>query len=201
MLCEALLNIFALNTNNKMKTKNLLLIALAGFLFSCQNAPETTTEKETETIIEEEKEVIDKEKLIQEIDAYRREIESKKLEAKELSTADLRSKISQKWSKIHFYMMDDQLVRVKTYPHASISERTEEFYAKDGNLVSAVIEDTGTQDSIPSEDNFNKVYYFQNGEFVTEINKTSEKEYKIKDSEAEELLQEFNEYKELSSKF
>lgn len=137
---------------------------------------------------------------VAEIDDLRNNAEAtaKSAEAKEMSTEDMRPQIKQKWSKIHVYMNEDQIVRIKTYPHEAVSTRTEEFYFEDGALVLAVIEDDGSGESGKSMEEIDKAYYFHNGEVIREVNSGNEKEYSIRNSDGEQLLQEAQEYLELA---
>ncbi len=134
---------------------------------------------------------------MEEIDAIRAKVEGASIQPVELSTSEMREKIKQKWSKIHFYVENDAVVKIKTYPHSGISKRTEEFYAKDGALVLVVIEDNGEGPKGKSKDLLDKMYYFSNGEVIHEHSSKKEQEYTIKQSDAEELLAEFNEYLEI----
>ncbi len=187
-----------------MKTKtSLYFLALGLSLFSCQNSVETTEpvveEAEPKAAAPAEQDLTDIEKpaVLQEIKDLQKEIEgwSKNTEPQTLSTDSLRSKIKQKWSKIHFYSKDGQVQRIKTYPHAQVSDRTEEFYFRDGELILAVIEDNGSAKEAEMAD---KMYFFQGGELIGEENGAKEKEYAIKSSDAEELLQEAAEYLDLA---
>ncbi len=105
----------------------------------------------------------------------------------------MREKINQKWAKFHFYKQGDEVVRIKAYPYAP-SKRTEEYYLQAGDLALAVIEDDGTGPKGKSLDQLDKIYYFKNGEMIKEVNNTNEEEYTVNKSDAEELIQEVNEY-------
>jgi len=137
---------------------------------------------------------------VEQIDKIRQETEALQIKAVEVSTKDLREKIKQKWSKIHFYAQNGVLIKVKTYPHEKISKRTEEFYANKDGLVLVVIEDNGEGNKGKSKDILDKMYYFNDGKIIKEINNAKEKEYSVKEGDAEELLSEFKEYSEIYSK-
>ena len=111
-----------------------------------------------------------------------------------VSTSSLREKIKQKWESIHFYLIENELVRIKTYPYKNISSRTEEFYLDNGQLILAVIEDDGSGERGKSIEVLDKLYYFENEEVIKEIRSEKEQEYNIKSSDAEELLVELHEY-------
>jgi hypothetical protein len=86
-----------------------------------------------------------------------------------------------------------ELLRIKSYPHADVSKRTEEFYFRNGQLVLAVIEDDGSGPAGETSDD-SKRYYFKEGRAVMELYASGEAEYSIRDSDAERLLQETREY-------
>ena len=142
----------------------------------------------------------EREKLVAEITQQRMAIEARKstLKQQEVSTAKLNERIKQKWSKIHFYSENGELVRVKTYPHPGISTRTEEFYYQDGDLIFAYIEDDGTtEDETGGAHQDGKEYYYHKGQFVEEKNMSGEKEYSIRHSDEERLEAEATEYQDI----
>jgi hypothetical protein len=134
------------------------------------------------------------ESLIVSIDSYRQRLENEIENPIELKSVELREKAKQKWKKIHFYIQEGNVVRIKSYPHEGISERTEEFYLKDGELVLAVIEDHGLTERLKETEEFDKVYYFDKGDVIKEIGAEKETEYAVKNSDGEELLSEVKEY-------
>ena len=153
--------------------------------------------QETEMVEEEMEMSVNTDSLVMDIDQKREMTEANLGEPVEMNTANLREKIKQKWEKIHFYTKDGKVVRIKTYPYEDISKRTEEFYFDNGNLVLAVVEDDGTEETENKTD-MDKMYYFYDGEPIKEVNNAEEeKEYNLKDSDAEELQQEAKEYIDL----
>ncbi|MCS7077818.1 MAG: hypothetical protein NZ455_14000 [Bacteroidia bacterium] len=140
---------------------------------------------------------INVEDLVDKIDKKRAEIEGLNLKPIEVNTNTLREKVKQKWSKIHYYVQDGKVVRIKTYPHANVSKRTEEFYLDNSTLILAVIEDNGDNKKGEPKEKLDKMYYYDNGKFIKEIKNNSEAEFNIKQSDAEELLIECNEYLEV----
>lgn len=134
---------------------------------------------------------------VEKIDALRAEVEALNITPIEMSTENLRAKTKQKWKKLHFYAENGVVRKVKTYPHEASSKRTEEFYAFEGNLVLVVIEDNGNSPKGKPKSDIDKMYYFSQGKVIQELNKEKQSEYNIRDSDAEELISEFNEYKEL----
>jgi hypothetical protein len=181
-----------------MKLKNTFLIpALVLFLGSCVTTQEKAEDKSessvemAETPAEPE---INADSLVSAIDARREAIEAAIGEPLEVQTTDLREKIKQKWSKMDFYTLDGELARIKTYPYPQISTRTEEFYADGGELILVVIEDDGTGEEEKEKGQFDKLYYFHNGEVIKEAHLNDETEYSIQVSDGEELMTEFKEY-------
>lgn len=150
--------------------------------------------EETILEMEEEQPSLNIDSLVKSINEERTSIENELGEPMEITTAELKEKIKQKWSKIEFYNKDDNVVRIKTYPYPGISKRTEEFYLKDRALILAVIEDDGSGDRGKSNDEIDKMYYFHDNELIYEMNELTEKEYSIRESDAEELFSEVSEY-------
>ncbi len=134
------------------------------------------------------------------INKMRTAIEALEINPFEISTSGLREKTKQKWSKIHFYVQNDVVIKVKTYPYSEISKRTEEFYANKDGLALVVIEDDGEGSKGKPKNELDKMYYFNNGKPIKELNKEAESEYTIKTSDAEELLAEYEEYLDIYKK-
>ena len=174
-----------------------ILIITVG-LFSCNPKAKKETEAitaapQTEVTAESSVPQIS----IEDLDAMRSAIESLEITPVEVTTSGLREKIKQKWSNIHFYVQNDKVVKVKTYPYPEISKRTEEFYANEDGLVLVVIEDDGEGTKGKSKNDIDKMYYFHKGKLLEELKKNEKSEYTVKESDAEELLSEFNEYLEI----
>ena len=167
------------------------------------NSPEAKKEVATET--SEKKEMVEEveapkvntDSLVATIDAQRKAIEQSLTEPVVLSTDSLREKVKQKWSKIHYYALDGEVVRIKTYPHEGISTRTEEYYTSNGQLALVVIEDNGNSERGKAKENIDKLYYFNDGELIEEVRDNEEEEYSLRKSDGEELLAEFKEYMDL----
>ena len=174
--------------------KNILIPILAMTFAACNssNPKQETTTAETET----QKVEINSDRLVLSIENQVEEIEAKSdrlLVKKEITTAELRPQIAQKWSKIHAYMDNGTVLRIKTYPHDAVSKRTEEFYFSNNDLMYVAIEDDGSG----KEEKVDKGYFFHNSEVIFEDNKSEESETAIRESDAERLLQEAKEYLEL----
>jgi hypothetical protein len=97
-------------------------------------------------------------------------------------------------------LKDSVIVKVKTYPHPSISKRTEEFYANKDGLLMVVIEDNGSAAKNQEKDMVDKMYYFNGDSLIKETNKGTESEYNVRNSDAEELMTEFKEYLDIYKK-
>ena len=180
-----------------MEFKHKISWATALILTLCVIACGPSTVQQAATPASEETtpaKMVNYDRVVKAIDEKRTEIESSLGEPMVVSTKELRAKIKQKWEKIHFYTLDGKVVRVKTYPYAQISDRTEEFYFQDQELMLVVIEDDGLGDRGKASEEIDKRYYFQDGALIREIKSEEETEYTIKDSDAEELLAEAGEY-------
>lgn len=188
-----------------MKSLSYLAPVVAALLIACQPAAEEPASvPESESV--EEAATLNVDSVVETIAAYREEVETAMLEDEEflrteIPTADLRPQIAQKWSTIHVYTDEGRVVRVKTYPHEGISERTEEFYydLTTGDLRLAVIEDEGLQEDDETEATDSKVYYFFDGELIHEVNASGETETSIRESDGERLMQEAAEYLDIAA--
>ena len=184
------------------KSKLAILLVLSLIMYSCntskkeEKTPDTTQQASASESTEDEA-ALDVDSLVVGIDKKRATIENTIGEPVVVYTDSLREKIKQKWQKIHYYVIDGELVRIKTYPYEQITSRTEEFYIDKGNLTLVVIEDNGDAERGKSKDQLDKLYYFHNGELVKEVHSEEEPEYTIKESDGEELASEFNEYADI----
>lgn len=177
-----------------MKTNVILsgLMVVTIAFFSCNTNENKEAKNEAQQEISSNS--ANNETSVENIDKIRTEIESLQNKPIELTTYNLREKIKQKWMKIHFYIENDVVVKVKTYPYPEISKRTEEFYANKDGLLLVIIEDNGDSEKGKDKNQIDKMYYFNNNKLIKEISKEKDSEYTIKESDAEELLSEFNEY-------
>ncbi len=188
----------------KISKSKLILIMLPAFgLLSCNQTYEAPAEKAAEETSMEMEEAygaetnVNTDSLVNQINEQRATIEQSLGEPVVLLTEELKAKIKQKWSKIHFYTKDGSVVRIKTYPYAEISKRTEEFYLENGKLILAVIEDDGTGDKGKLMEDLDKMYYYYNDKLIKEKKQNDEQEFSVRNSDAEELLEEVAEYLEL----
>jgi predicted RNase H-like nuclease (RuvC/YqgF family) len=173
-------------------------------LLSCNNQSqkEKVEQPANPEVNEQTSEIENKSQIVAKADSVRSEIEKlvETIQPIELSTEGLRAQISQKWSKIHYYILDGKVIRIKSYPHDNISKRTEEFYFDKGNLILVCIEDNGTGERGKEKSVIDKMYYFNNDVFVEEKHNTNEPENQIRNSDSEKLLQEAKEYLEILNK-
>lgn len=184
-----------------MKSKLITsLIFISVLQLACVNLEEKEQTKNDSQISEKPTSVetensLNVDSIISSIDEYRASLEAELPEAIVLYTDSLRAKIKQKWQKIHFYANDEQLQRIKTYPYSEISERTEEFYIKNGELIMVAIEDKDGEQRGKPKSEIDKLYYFHKGQVIKELKKDEKAEYSIRQSDGEELYAEFKEYK------
>lgn len=182
---------------------SLLLLSLF-LITACSPQPEVDTDEnlgqaqEDKTLTEAPRQ-LDTNLLINTIDNKRLEIENQldQIDRVVIETDSLRAKIRQKWARIHYYLIDGKVVRIKTYPHVGISTRTEEFYFNEGDLILVTVEDDGLGKRGKEKGMIDKMFYFHDGLFLTEYSSSKEREYQIKESESQELLQEAGEYLEI----
>lgn len=186
-----------------MITKRLVIALVAVSLFAACNTGTNETPKPEEPTAEApaaNDPGFDVAAMTAGIDAMRAAIEENLdiYEKVEIGKDQFREKTRQKWEKIHIYLEDGNVVRIKSYPYADISKRTEEFYFDKGNLILAVIEDNG--DETGGKEEVDKLIYFHNGEAYSEVSKGDEQEMTTLKAEGEELYEETLEYLELLKK-
>ncbi len=149
----------------------------------CKQTSQTETPKPKAEVKDTVKKVpvVNTEEAVNEISKYRAEGEAKlvanKLTRKEfeLKGDKVKENIKQKWEKMDAYYDGDKLVRIMLYPHKGISERTEEFYLKDGKLVFAFIQDVGPKHEGKDTGEPGKEFYFQNNSLIKYSNTSTDK--------------------------
>lgn len=180
----------------------LIIFTIAGLCLSGCTSPtpveadETLTNAEQDVTELETRTSLDTTLLMNTIDNKRLEIENQldQIDRIVVDTDSLRAKIKQKWSRIHFYLIDGKVVRIKTYPYPEISERTEEFYFNEGDLILVTIEDNGLGKPGKEKGQIDKMFYFHQGFFLTEYSASKERNHGVVKFEGEELMQEAQEY-------
>ena len=179
------------------KITYILLFSLAMALSACtisETESETIQEKVTNNPIsdkdsaaamEPDMDTVEKKNamhLRSEISDYRLKIENTadQLEKKELDLSVARAEVSQDWNKLEYFLSDDEVVKIKTYPSEEGKNKTEEFYFLDNQLVFALIEDDLNRSEAANEESSDKAYYFSEGQLIVsesyEITETSEEE-------------------------
>jgi len=63
------------------------------------------------------------------------------------------------------------MVRINTYQYDKISNRTEEFYLRNGELFLAIIKNNGEGERGKPMEEVDKLYFFSNGELCTKFKK------------------------------
>jgi hypothetical protein len=176
----------------------IVIMLIAFFIVSCEQSIEKVEDVQTKSqeteIVEEPEQIETDESIIASIDSYRQRLENEIGEPLEIKSDQLREKTKQKWEKIHFYVQEGKVVRIKSYPHEGLSERTEEFYLKDNQLILDVIEDHGMSERGKEIEEIDKIYYFNNDNVIKEVGSENESEFAVKNSDGEELLSEVKEY-------
>ncbi|MGY6561919.1 MAG: hypothetical protein ACXITV_07420 [Luteibaculaceae bacterium] len=129
------------------------------------------------------------------IDEYRKSVENAQIEPVELTTESMSAEVKEKWSKIHFYADNGDLVKIKTYPHEG-SEKTEEFYFQDGKLVTAVIESNGAGTKGKDKSALDQVLYFSEGSLIANFIFGEASSIEEGKEKADKILGEAAEYKE-----
>lgn len=191
-----------------MKKRTIIYsILAAGILFACSN-PANTDKQEKATQAAVSKDIAkpashDTAKMIEPINQQRKLIEEEivSITPVVIKTDKMREKIKQKWGKIDYYVINGQVVRIKTYPHSEISKRSEEFYFENGQLILAVIEDDGEGERGKPAEEIDKLYYYADGEFFFELKQNMK--VKINDAsiaEGNELKYEAMEYLDIYEK-
>jgi hypothetical protein len=109
---------------------------------------------------------------VQQTNSYVRDVEknvsSYKRNEEKLSPGELKEVTDKEWNKIHTYTDGDQLKRMKLYPSDG-SQRTEEFYYKDGNLVFVFLEENGLGKENHDANAKGDTYYFQDRKLIAAI--------------------------------
>lgn len=162
---------------------------ILGLLTGCKEASKTEAEKDkTKTTDTVKKNTSNVDDLIVKIQKYRAENEAKLLNKtftkKEISLngEKIKENIKQKWEKLDVYLEGDKVIRIQTYPHKGISERTEEFYLQNEALVFAFIQDKGPKNEGKDTGQPGKEFYFDKDKLIKYVN-TSGEEVKNSDEE------------------
>lgn len=170
----------------KIKSMLYAIAAVAGFCttsaaLASGPSPATGTQQESTAQVDNPQ--------VQQINSYVRDVEknvsSFKRNEEKLSPKELTEVTDKNWSKIHTYTDGDQLKRMKLYPSDG-SQRTEEFYYKDGNLVFAFLEENGLGKENHDANAKGDKYYFQDRKLIAAIGANGDP-ININDSEAKRM--------------
>jgi len=103
------------------------------------------------------------------IEAYVRSVEknisSSQRKEQMLSPDELKNVTNENWTKIHSYSDGADLKRMKLYPPAG-SQRTEEFYYRDGKPVFVFLEANGAGKENHDQNATGDKYYFTDGNLI-----------------------------------
>ena len=103
------------------------------------------------------------------IEAYVRSVEknisSSQRKEQMLSPGELKKVTNEDWTKIHTYSDGADLKRMKLYPTAG-SQRTEEFYYRDGKPVFVFLEANGVGKENHDQNATGDKYYFADGKLI-----------------------------------
>jgi hypothetical protein len=103
------------------------------------------------------------------IDAYVRSVEknisSSQRKEQMLSPGDLKKVTNENWTKIHTYSDGADLKRMKLYPTAG-SQKTEEFYYRDGKPIFVFLEANGADKENHDQNATGDKYYFADGKLI-----------------------------------
>lgn len=168
--------------------KNITLLAVATTLFACtttepgnnsgtENGEDTVGTDTTSAAMMQESEIDttgerNAMQIRSEIEEYREKIENTidQLERNSIELSEARTEISQDWEKLDYYSDNDNVVRIKTYPHESKRAKTEEFYFNDGELVFALVEEEGAGKKGSEGEAYGGAFYYDNGKLIVSMN-------------------------------
>ena len=122
-------------------------------------------------------------------DTYVRSVEknisSSQRKEQMLSPDQLKDITDENWTKIHTYSDGADLKRMKLYPTAG-SQRTEEFYYRDGKPVFVFLEANGAGKENHDQNATGDKYYFANGELIA-ATAADGKSIDVKSAEAKKM--------------
>ena len=123
------------------------------------------------------------------IEAYVRNVEknisSSQRREQMLSPGELENVTNENWTKIHTYSDGADLKRMKLYPPAG-SQRTEEFYYRDGKPVFVFLEANGAGKENHDQNATGDKYYFADGKLIA-ATAADGKSIDVKSAEAKKM--------------
>lgn len=138
--------------------------------------------------------------ILEKIESIRDDIKGSlsSLERIEIHLDSARSQVRQKWSKMHAYVKNGEIVRIKMYPHESISLRTEEFYYENEKIRFVFIEDKGMKHKSSDAEKFGRSFWFEKDRLVKADDHSKDGRELRKVSYEERLLDEAYEYLDIA---
>ena len=122
-------------------------------------------------------------------DAYVRSVEknisSSQRKEQMLSPGELKNVTNENWTKIHTYSDGADLKRMKLYPPAG-SQKTEEFYYRDGKPVFVFLEANGAGKENHDQNATGDKYYFADGKLIA-ATAADGKSIDVKSAEAKKM--------------
>ena len=172
----------------------VVIFVFLSFVLGCKETPKQEGEKDKTKIADTTKKSPgNTDELVAKIQKYRAEgeekLNKKSLTKKEIELKgdEIKENIKQKWEKMDAYFDGDKLVRIQMYPHKGVSERTEEFYVRDGSLVFAFIQDKGPKHEGKDAGEPGKEFYFDGDKLIKFVNSTKEE---VKNTDEEKKMYE-----------
>jgi hypothetical protein len=159
----------------------------------CKETSKSEKEVDKSIILDTVKKNINYDSMVTVIQKFRDEEELKlrkgtlKKNIIELNGDKIKESIKQKWERLEAYYDGDRLVRMQLYPHKGLSERTEEFYIREGKLAFVSIQDKGPKHEGSDTGEPGKEIYFDNGKLIKYSNTAGEE---IKNIEEEKRMYE-----------
>lgn len=143
------------------------------------------SDKDSTAAMEPDMDTIEKKNAMQlrsEISNYRLKIENTadQLEKNELDLSIARANVSQDWNRLEYFISNDEVVKIKTYPSEEGKSKTEEFYFLENQLVFAMIEDAVDEEESMDSESSGKSFYFSDGQLIVS------EEYEITEASSEE---------------
>ena len=123
------------------------------------------------------------------IDAYVQSVEknisSSQRKEQMLSPGELKKVTNENWTKIHTYSDGADLKRMKLYPTAG-SQKTEEFYYRNGKPVFVFLEANGADKENHDQNATGDKYYFADGKLIA-ATAADGKSIDVKSAEAKQM--------------
>jgi hypothetical protein len=119
------------------------------------------------------------------VQSVEKNISSTQRKEQMLSPGELKAVTNENWTKIHTYSDGADLKRMKLYPPEG-SQRTEEFYYRDGKPVFVFLEANGAGKENHDQNATGDKYYFADGKLIA-ATAADGKSIDVKSAEAEKM--------------